>query len=368
MEKTLDQSEGQENHFQFAIKSHPDKEQAARLKIIRDIEEALQNFDESDEDTSPSFLVKSASVSSLPPPVPTDQEVVGYLLKNALLLVDGGEFSLARNVLGDILRRNSNHVEAIRWMGWCFRQEGQLENARKCYEQLVQRRVTEQDLFELGEIYYSLKRDSDALGAWLDALGQCDAESPRLFDLHKNLGNVFTRQGDYDGAEENYNKALIIRPNSDILYVNLGSLNFQRAHYKQALEYFKKGIELNSYNDRAWCGVALVAREMKDEEWASSVLMRCLDLNPYNLVALQVLINWAQVDCQWDAAIARVLQYLEKFHDDSEVIYALAGLYYQKGALLEAEMELTRLSVLQPERQDVNELKQLITQKKAALA
>ncbi|MDZ4678112.1 MAG: tetratricopeptide repeat protein [Oligoflexia bacterium] len=366
MDKTLDQSDDQEKSFRFVLQERSDVEKFAQLKVIRDIDEALQNFDETDEDTSIKFVVKTQVTPVEPPPIPTDLEVHGYLLQNALLLVDCGEFSLARNVLGDILRRNNNHVDAIRWMGWCFKQENQLDNARKCYEQLVQRRVTEQDLFELGEIYYLLKRDADAQSTWLDALGQCDAESPRLFDLHKNLGNVFTRLADYESAEENYNKALTIRPLSDILNVNLGSLNFQRAQYTQALEYFKKGLELNPFNDRAWCGVALVAREMKDDEWALSVLLRCLDINPHNQVALQVLISWGQTDCDWSVAIERVHVYLENNQDDGEMIYSLAGLYFQTGSLIEAELELTRLDVLHPGRTDVQELKELIMKKKEA--
>jgi tetratricopeptide (TPR) repeat protein len=242
-----------------------------------------------------------------------------------------------------VLRRNSNHVEAIRWMGWCFKQEGDYENALKCYEQLAQRRVTDQDLFELGEVYYALKRDAEAQTTWLDALGQADAESPRLFDLHKNLGNVFTRTGDYDSAEENYNKALTIRPWSDVLQVNLGSLNFQKQNYKVALEYFKKGVELNHFNDKAWCGVALVAREMNDPEWAVSALKKCLDINPYNLTAIQLLVNWGQADFNWDDSIEKIRIYLDKFQDDADLLYALAGLLFQKGDIEGCETELTRL-------------------------
>lgn len=347
----------------FLIKPDSVAPSHSGIKVLPTIDEAFKAFDQMEEDPKIQFVVKNQS-PIVPPPIPPEEEVQEYFMKNALLLIDGGEYSLARRVLSDVLRKSSNHVEAIRWMGWCFKQEGDLENALKCYRQLAQRRVTEQDLFELGEVYYGLKRDTEAQMAWMDALSQCDAESPRLFDLHKNLGNVFTRLGDYESAEENYNKALTLRPQSDTLQVNLGSLQFQRQNFQLAMEHFKRGIEYNPYNDRAWCGVALVAREMKDDEWARSLVLKALDINKTNLTALQILINWAQADFRWDEAIERIQEYLSEDQSNAEIIYSLAGLYFQKGLFQEAEMELIRLEALSPGREDTAELQKLIRQKR----
>jgi tetratricopeptide (TPR) repeat protein len=351
------------------------------VRVFGTIEEAFNAFDNLDEhDGRMEFVLRrpepAAEAVELPPishieaatdlpPIPPEAEFQDYLLRNALLLIDAGEFRLARNVLGDILRRNNNNVEAVRWIGWCFKQEGDLANALKCYEQLVELRVTDQDLFELGEIHYTLGNNREALAAWLDALGQCEEQSPRLFDLHKNLGNVYTRLGDFDGAEENYNKALVIRPNSDVLQVNLGSLNFQKQFYRISLEHFKKAVELNPFSDRGWCGVALVAREMKDAEWARASILKSLDINPYNLTSLQVLVNWAQQDLTFDDAVERTQKYVDENQDDAEMIYALAGLHFQKGDLNSAEIELVRLEALDPERADIAELRHLIEIKRA---
>jgi tetratricopeptide (TPR) repeat protein len=247
------------------------------------------------EDAFAAFDVTDGGVEVELPPVPTKVNIQNQLLQNALLLVDSGEYSLSRNILEEILKKNSQSPEAIRWMGWCYKQEQNLDLALEYYVQLTHLRTVDQDFFELGEIYYAKKQDEEAVAAWQQALCCCNAESPHLFDLHKNLGNAFTRLGDFESAEENYNKALTLRTNSDILQVNFGTLSFQKQSYLQAMAYFKKALEINPFNDRAWMGIALVANEMKDCEWAKATLLRALEINPGNKPAQELLESWEQV-------------------------------------------------------------------------
>lgn len=248
-----------------------------KKKIFQSIEEAFAAFEEDD------------GIEVELPPIPQKEDVQNQLIQNALLLVDSGEYALSRNILAEVLKKNNHCVEAIRWMGWCFKQEGQFSKAQKLYERLIELRQTDQDFFELGEIYYSLDDDLSAISTWQQALSYCGSESPHLFDLYKNLGNAFTRSGDYESAEENYNKAHTLRSNSDGLQVNFGSLAFQRQNYLQAMAYFKGALEINPFNDRAWCGISLVAREMKDFDWARATVLRAIDINPQNSSAAEIL-------------------------------------------------------------------------------
>jgi len=248
-----------------------------KKKIFQSLEEAFAVFDE------------DGGVEIELPPIPQKEDVQNQLIQNALLLVDSGEYVLSRNILAEILKKNNECTEAIRWMGWCFKQEGQFSKAQKLYERLIELRQTEQDYFELGEVYYSLNDDIKAIHAWQEALTHSGSESPHLFDLYKGLGNAFTRNGDYESAEENYNKAHTLRNNSDALQVNFGSLAFQKQNYLQAMAYFKGALEINPFNDRAWCGISLVAREMKDFEWARATVLKAIDINPKNSSAVEIL-------------------------------------------------------------------------------
>jgi tetratricopeptide (TPR) repeat protein len=250
-------------------------------------------------------------------------------------------------------------------MGWCFKQEGQLENALKCYEQLILLQKSDSNYFELGEIYYSQRNDPKAIASWLNALECCTAESPHLFDLYKGLGNSFTRTGDFESAEENYNKALTIRPRSDVLQVNIGTLEYQRQKFIPAMNHYKQALEINPHNDRAWSGVALVARQMGDREWGKATLLKALDINPYNPVALEILVEWAEADKNFDDAIERIQTFTEKFQNNGNMIAALAGLLFQKNDLDGAESELIQLEALDPHRPEILELRHLIAQRKS---
>jgi tetratricopeptide (TPR) repeat protein len=333
-----------------SYRSSVSPKQKKKFKFFQKLEEAFRSFDENTEEDSTPYLIKEL------PPIPTEGDVKQYLLRNALLLIDNGEFKMALHILGDILKKDSYFADAVRWMGWCFKQEGDQLNALKCYNQLISLRQTDQDYFELGEIYYELKNDEKARDIWLEGLKVCRAESPRLFDLHKNLGNAYMRLGDLESAEENYNKAHTLREMSDALQVNLGSMHFYRRDLKNSLECFKKAVEINPYNDRAWCGVGLVAREMKDPEWANSMVIKSLDLNPDNLISLQVLVSWAMEDKIYNMAIERVHHYSYMNQNDVPMIFTLAGLHFQNGAKLEAEMELERLLAQEPEHEDAIKL------------
>ncbi len=339
-----------------------------KLRIFGRLEEAFKSFDELDTEDKTQFVIQNevsfsgATIKDMPP-LPTEASVSGFLLRNALLLIDNGEFVLARHILGDLLRRQPYHCEAIRWMGWCFKQAGDYSSALKCYGQLRIHRKSDQDLYEMGEIYYELKQDAFAKDAWVEALSYCHSESPRLFDLHKNLGNSFMRLGDLESAEENYNKAFTLRPHSDALQVNLGSLHFYRRDFKKAFEAFKEAVDINPYNDRAWCGVSLVAREKKDFIWAKEMLLKSLDINSENLVSLQLLVQWSFEDRDFTNAIERVSVYSFQNQNDTSMIYTLAGLLFEAACFLESEMELERLLALEPTHNDAQELLEIICQK-----
>jgi tetratricopeptide (TPR) repeat protein len=294
------------------------------------------------------------------PPIPSQHERVDHVFRNALFLIDSGDFRLARSLLGDVLRQDPNHVEAIRWMGWCFKQDGDLDNALKCYEQLNQRRVSDQDLFELGEIYYEKHFFERARDAWQDALGQCDDGSPRLFDLHRCIGNAFLQLGDIESAEENYNKALVLRTNSDVLMVNFGTLYFQSGNINKALYYYKKAVELNQFNERSWMGVALVARSSQDLEWSISALLKSLDVNESHVPALKLLSQWCLEDCQSDIAIERLQSFCLEHHSNVEMLNELTKHFLAKGQRFEAELENSRALILDPKNTEATQLKKEI--------
>lgn len=331
------------------------KPESNGLKVADSLSQVYEEFDREDGATSPVYL-KGQEL----PPIPEKGETHQYLMTNGLLLVDCGEWELARAIFSDVLKEDEYHLDALRWVGWCFWQEGNLDSAQEYYEILTKRRQSEDDFFELGEIYYKKNEVKKAKEIWQKTMTICHSESPRLFSLFKSIGNACLLLGDLDSAEENYNKALSINPSSDGLLVNLGTLCMQQQKNKESMEFFKKALEVNSFNDGAWCGVAMVARMMKDLEWAWSTLLHTLDINPENQIALKVAIDWAIDDYNYGEVIDRVNYYLRTQSDDYELVYSLAGLYFKANRFSEAHLTLDYLDMKDPGREDSQELRGLI--------
>jgi tetratricopeptide (TPR) repeat protein len=305
-------------------------------------EAALQEFD------------RDNLITEAPSDVATELRGV---LGQALLLIDNGDYRLAQALLRQILERDPCFSEAIRWQAYCFRQLGDLDNAIRCALALSKINPGEESFCQLAEVYYSSGREAEAITYYERALSVIDYESPNLYEIYKNLGNICLRGGNVDAAEENYNRAYTLSPHSDTLLVNFGTLEIQRKNYDLAANRFRDALNLNQGNDKAWVGLALVYRQKGEAELAWGNLERALDLNSQNSTALSVAIQWGIDDWKFDVPIRRLTDYLAKKGEDADMSYSLAALLFRAGRVVEAELEIERTLNLAPERRDAQELK-----------
>ncbi len=160
-----------------------------------------------------------------------------------------------------------------------------------------------------------------------------------LFDAYKNLGNIFLREGDYDEAEELFDKACTLRPESDALLVNYGVLEIQRKNLENARNRFRCALDLNSKNDGAWLGLALVHREFGDMELAWANLERALDENKSNQTALTVTMDWGIRDHKLEKAALRIRTYISEISDTKDMRLSLAKVLFCSGNFIEAKRE-----------------------------
>lgn len=168
-----------------------------------------------------------------------------------------------------------------------------------------------QDIFANAEALYARGHDSEALSLYLRVLSFLNSDSPIHFTIFKNIGNIFVRAGDFDSAEENYNKAYALKPDSDVLMVNYGTLEIQRGAFDKALTCFRRAVDLNPQNDKGWVGLALIHREYGDFDLCWANLERALDENPLNETAITLVANWSHKDHREERAIPRLNTYME---------------------------------------------------------
>jgi tetratricopeptide (TPR) repeat protein len=289
-------------------------------------------------------------------PALKDPAYIQTLLKNALLLRENGEIDLAIHLLRNVLLRSPNHLDGLKQLGQCLRDCGRSYEAAKCFRAVLAQEKTPDSIFQLAEIYYLMENDAAARDLYRELLQNPGLTPDRIFEALKNIGNIQVRAGDFDGAEECYNKAYTINPNSDALMVNYGTLEIQRDNLAQALEHFRQALTLNPENDRAWVGLALIHRNMGDLELGRANIERAMDINPQNRTALKLLVEWTSTDGDWTCAIDRLKDYLAENGEDTEMSFSLAKILTHMHRLSEAEIEMERVLALDPQLEGASNL------------
>lgn len=319
---------------------------AGPVRTSRQIDRALSEFDE-----------------EALPPVPSHPQIIDVLMKNAKVLFENGEARLAVNILRNVLMREPGHIEALRQMGICQRNSGAMDEALKCFRALtksVSGRAQVQAQMLIAETLYLMERDQSALDEYRQILELAPTDELQLFEVYKNVGNIHVRCGDFESAEEFYNKAYSAHPNSDVLMVNYGTLEIQRENLSAAVERFRRGVEINPENDKAWVGLAIVHRQMGDFELAWANLERALDINRANRTAIRLLAEWGALAGQFWAVIPRLQEYLEIEGEDAEMSFVLAKVFTQIGHLHDARLEMERVLALDPAMEGAESLKTVL--------
>ncbi|HVK62453.1 MAG TPA: tetratricopeptide repeat protein [Bdellovibrionales bacterium] len=274
---------------------------------------------------------------------------LAMLMKNARILIKNGESRLAFNILRDVLLRAPDHPEALGEMATCLRDDGRFEEALKCYRALAKITPSLEADVAIAETLYLSERDDMALAAYREILKLVVADRSVLFEIYKNVGNIHVRAGEFDAAEEFYDKAYTIQPDSDILLVNYGTLEIQRENHESAVERFRAAVAINSNNDKAWVGLALVHRAMGDLELAKANLARALDISSNNRTAIRLSVEWSVQDGDAASAIRRLEKYVsEAGSEDVDLCFVFSKLLIQVGRLSEARIELERVLALDP--------------------
>ena len=318
------------------------QEQNLRARPLSFRKEAIEDFDRerllSEIENDKNKKITSSSVPS---------GVVEYLTSASLLFKEQ-EFDLAQNFYRSVLKIDPNNELAIRGAADCAAAIGHHEEAVRILQKLVEKHSSPGNYKRLGDELYELSYNEDAISAYLMALRSAYFDGEELFEIYKNLGNIFLRIGDPDSAEENYNKAYTLNPDSDILLVNFGSLALFRNEYDKALTRFREAVSVNDRNDKAWVGLAMIHREYGDSELAWANLEKALDSRPDNQSAIKLVADWAMKDNEIEKAMKYLDAYLNLHPDDAQISMWFAKFLYFSGRLREAQVEIEKALHLEP--------------------
>jgi Flp pilus assembly protein TadD len=257
-----------------------------------------------------------------------------------------------------ILQANPYDSSAALNLATQLNEAGRDQEALKILRNVVKIDSRFETVFALAMTEYKLDFEREAFSHLQEALMIAPDEAPGLFDVFKTLGNIFVRRGDYDSAEDSYNKAHRLQSDSDVLLVNLGTLSIQRTNWDEAVTRFRAALRLNNTNDKAWVGLAIGHRMKGDSELAWGNLEAALEYNPVNEVALTLALDWAAADAKESRALDLLRNFLVEGGWNERFSLAFAWLSWKRGDADLGRLELERLLAVNPSHAQAHELAQ----------
>lgn len=319
------------------------------------------------QDAIRDFDAESQILSSQNSDNKVDSRVASFIA-NARVLMKHQDYNLALNLLRTASNRNSKNPTTLKMLADCLDKVNRGSEAMIARKALVTYDYGFNSLFGYATALYKSGEDQAAMDKYYEALSVLKEENDLLFDLYKNMGNIFVKQGDFDAAEEYYNKAYTVNPQSDVLLVNFGTLEVQRNDFDKSLFCFRKAVEINPENDKAWVGLAMVHNQFGDNELAWANLESALDINPQNRTAIHLAANWGVRDSRIQKAIEFMQNYLAQVESDEEMSLVLINLYCMSHQIDNALLEMERVLLWNPDNADVRDLrKKLSTSHKEAV-
>lgn len=337
--------------------------------ILKSSELVLDETQGNTENSRPtSFSIQSREIS-IQEKFEGDSKVsaeVATYLTNAQLLMKHGENALALNILRQACNIDSHNPHTLDLLAQCLENANKLSEAAIARKALVSVDYGFDSIFKQAQLFYKMNNDEQALAKYYDALSLITEENEHLFEVYKNMGNIFVRQGDFEAAEEKYSKAYTLNSESDVLLVNFGTLEVQRNDFDKSLHCFRQAIEVNCENDRAWVGLAMVHNHFGDGDLAWANLETALDINPKNRTAVHLLANWSVRDSKIGKGIQALESYLAQGDVDEDMSLVLINLYCTQGDIEKAQLEIERVLLWNPDHVEVRKLRKQLRHTRVA--
>ncbi len=109
--------------------------------------------------------------------------------------------------------------------------------------------------------------------------------NPRYADAYNNLANVYIKVGKVDAALDTYKRALALNPRLWQSYQNIAVINYQLLNYKVAVEYTLKAIQNSPDNPPLYANLGIIYLKMGDKINAKKYFMKALQMDPKNQAA-----------------------------------------------------------------------------------
>ncbi len=201
------------------------------------------------------------------------------------LLMEAKEITLTQKDAADQAAPvQKEQLTAQEWFerGYVFYQNKNLEEALRCYHEVIQLEVDPVNLAitysNLGVLYYDFKRYEEAEAAYRKAIEL----NPAYVTAYSNFGNLLSDEHfkRYEEAEAAYRRAIELNPAEAPAYSNFGILLKTLERYEEAEAAYRKAIELNPAYAPAYSNFGILLKTLERYEEAEAAYRKAIELNP----------------------------------------------------------------------------------------
>lgn len=333
------------------------------LSIDSMVNETLELSERINEQRSSSEPIDEIPPKEPPQREPSPEYDPQFLLENAKILEENNDLPLARNIYNALVRKGLLIPQGLAGLASTFEKEGDHERSIRCYQEAIAY-SSELPFYQgLAAVQIRIGNDEEAAQTLLHALGIVSLTDEQMFELHKSLGNCYTRLGDYAKAEHQYRKAYDLNSKSDVLQVNVGSLALQKSDYESAQKHFQKALELNSSNDKAISGLGMVHLGKNSLQKAHDCFVASLKLNINNLGAIYNLVKCAYELKKFDETSQILQKFILSNPVNTNILYSYAGILFHQGEYRASTNEAKKILETNPNHAGAKELVELIQAK-----
>lgn len=256
--------------------------------------------------------------------------------KTGFSLLQQGKLQEAKEALQSSIQLNPTFTKAHEALGIVFLQEFDTANAEKEFTSALRLNPKSVDTrVNLGTVLVKEKKYSEAMWEMLKVLGS----NPKYVPAIGALSFILDQLGDSAAAVVYLQAAIRSVPGNADLYVFLGSHEYKAGKYQEAIESFRKAVELDPRSDPAHygLGLALLKKDPRNGAEAVREYKAALRFNPRNARAYFELGVLAAQENDLAAAADDLERAIQLQPDSAELYGELGRVYEREGRLGDAE-------------------------------
>lgn len=194
----------------------------------------------------------------------------------AIALEQKGDTDTAINEYNQSLRLKPDNIIAMYNLGSIIMERGDLDSAEFMFNKALQTAETSSfDKIEMFDMYYK---------STLNEVISKNKATVTLKSLN-NIGAVYIRKGNIEGAIEMFKKALQINSKDASVHYNLGCANYKKGVIDAAEMEFKTALELDTNIAEAHNYLGIIYNQRKDYDKAYNAFKTAVELRPNYAIA-----------------------------------------------------------------------------------